>query len=140
MNKMVLPKYYKDKKGQVMIMTTLAIGGTILGAATIAGLLIVYQIRQTTDLADSAKAIFAADAGIEWGLYNFFHATTPIGDPNPLSSGAEFVIKCYDGEIPPNLINCSALSTTSSIRSIGTARGVSRAFLIYLQTATSTSP
>ena len=123
-----------------MIMTTLAIGGTILGAATIAGLLVVYQIRQSTDLASSAQAIFAADAGIEWGLYNFFHAATPIGDPNPLSSGARFVIECYDGEIPPNLIDCSALSTTSSIRSFGTARGVSRAFLIYLQTATSTSP
>jgi hypothetical protein len=61
-------KKNRKRSGQVMILTVLALGGTILGAATVASLLVVYQIRQSTDLANSARAIFAADTGIEWGF------------------------------------------------------------------------
>jgi len=59
-----------------MLLTVLALGGTILGATTIAGVLMIYQIRQATDLQQSNKAIFAADAAIEWGNYQLSVATT----------------------------------------------------------------
>ena len=48
-----------------MILTVLALGGAVLGATTVAGLLMLYQLRQTSDMANSARAIFAADAGTE---------------------------------------------------------------------------
>lgn len=60
------------KEGQVMILAVLALGGVILGATTIAGMLMAYQIRRATDLENSARAIFAADAGVECALYNNF--------------------------------------------------------------------
>ncbi len=31
---------------------------------------ILYQLRQATDVKGSMKAVFAADAGIEWAFYN----------------------------------------------------------------------
>ena len=40
-----------SRSGQVMIITILALGGTLLGATTVAGLLTLYQIRNSTDLA-----------------------------------------------------------------------------------------
>ncbi len=51
-----------------MIVTTLFISGLILVATTIAGFLVSTQIRQATDTEMSARAIFAADAGIEDSL------------------------------------------------------------------------
>ena len=50
-----------------MLLAVLTLGATMLGATTIAGLLMVYQIRQTTDFENSAKAVFAADAGTRMG-------------------------------------------------------------------------
>ncbi len=63
-------KTYQD--GQAMILTVLIVGASILGASTIAGYLMTLKIRQSTDTINSTKAIFAADAGIEWELYRKF--------------------------------------------------------------------
>ncbi len=59
----------KHEKGQVMLITVLALSGMLIGATTIAGLLMTYQIRNSGDITNSIKAIMAADAGIECGLY-----------------------------------------------------------------------
>lgn len=64
--------YVRKDSGQVMLLTTLILSGTILAAATLAGLLMVYQIRQASDATQSAKAIYAADAGIEYELYRIY--------------------------------------------------------------------
>jgi hypothetical protein len=60
---------HDKKRGQVMLLTTLILAGILLGATTIAGILMVYQIRQSTDIAESTKAIYAAETGLEWELY-----------------------------------------------------------------------
>ena len=60
-----------------MLIAVLTLGGAILGATTLAGLLMLYQIRATTDTENSAKAIFAADAGVNWALYSYFDP--PLG-------------------------------------------------------------
>jgi|SRR3989344_894756 len=91
------------KKGQVMILSVLALGGTILGATTIAGLLMVYQLRSTSDVANSAKAIFAADTGIDWMMYQF--AKPDSTDSGPMfSNGASFTATCYDSF--SNAVDC----------------------------------
>lgn len=61
-----------NSRGQVMLLTVLIVSGTILGATTIAGLLMVYQIRQATNFGESLQALFAADTGLEWQLYRKF--------------------------------------------------------------------
>ena len=106
-----------------MILTVLVLGGTILGATTIAGLLTVYQIRQTTDLGNSAKAIFAADTGIEWGLYQFFKPTGPASLP-VLSNGSIVRIICSNSL--GTVVLCADPSV-SSIRTVGTSLKASRA-------------
>lgn len=61
----------KKANGQVMLLTVLVLSGTILGTTTIAGLLTLYQIRQSTEIINSGKAIFAADAGLECEFYRY---------------------------------------------------------------------
>lgn len=54
------------------MLTVLVLGGSILGASAIAGYLMLLSVRGATDLVGSAKAILAADAGIEWELFRSF--------------------------------------------------------------------
>lgn len=112
--------------GQVMILTILTLGGTMLGATTIAGLLMLYQIRQATDLGNSGKAIFAADAGIEWGLEQFFRPGA--GQAPPFSNGASFTLTCFNAS---GAVSCTDSSVTV-MRSVGHSAGVSRALELTL--------
>jgi hypothetical protein len=61
----------QGSRGQVMILTVIILGGIILGATTIAGLLMIYQIRQSTNVKHSTMAVFAADTGVELCLYKY---------------------------------------------------------------------
>lgn len=119
------------RAGQVMVLTVLALGGTILGATTIAGLLMLYQIRQTTDMANSARAIFAADAGIEKSLYDMFCnkdlGNCPAPNPGRFGNGATVNAVCYDGT--GAAVTCSDPNVTvKRIRSVGQAGDAARAF------------
>lgn len=112
-----------------MILTVLALGGTILGATAIAGLLMLHQIRQTTDLANSAKAIFAADSGIEWALFNVLctdeHRVCPIDSPQ-FQNGASAAVTCEDSAGDP-VDNCNDPDVVN-VRSVGSSGTASRAF------------
>ncbi|MEK7146772.1 MAG: hypothetical protein AAB772_00785 [Patescibacteria group bacterium] len=66
----------KNNEGQVVLLTVLVLGGSILGASAIAGYLMLLSIRGATDLASSAKAISSADAGVEWELFRVFQDNT----------------------------------------------------------------
>jgi hypothetical protein len=117
-----------------MILTILALGGTLLGATTVAGLLTLYQIRNSTDLTNSAKAIFAADAGIEWALYKSTCANGGLQQPCVIpeegkfefSNGSSVKVICQDvaGDVLDDCTNPAVIF----IKSIGTAGGSSRAF------------
>ncbi|MBU4387844.1 hypothetical protein KJ644_05285 [Candidatus Dependentiae bacterium] len=80
---------FNRNNGQVMLLTALILGGAILGASTIAGYLMTLKIRASSDIANSAKAIFAADTGIEWELYKQFQNKPDYPRP-PFSNGADF--------------------------------------------------
>ncbi len=110
-----------------MLMTVVALGGSILGATTIAGLLMVYQIRQASDLNDSTKAIFAADAGMEWGIYQYLNPGQ--GSAPTLANGASFVLTCYGAD--QTALPCSN-EAVNEIRSVGTSGQVSRALELNL--------
>ena len=55
--------------GQLLITSVIMLGGILLSATAVAGLLLRYQLRMTNDAANSAKALFAADAQLEWYSY-----------------------------------------------------------------------
>lgn len=61
----------KNQRGQVVLLTTLVLSGVILASITVAGLLMLYQIRQAGNALQSTSAIFAADAGVEYELFRF---------------------------------------------------------------------
>ena len=126
------------RKGQVMILTVLALGGTMLGATTIAGLLMLYQLRQANDLSNSARAIFAADAGMEWAFYNLFCKGDPLKIPCPLAelqgsdfaNGASVTVICEDedGVAIPQCYPEESGKAIRRIRSIGKSNAANRAF------------
>ncbi len=77
-----------------MLIATIPLGSVILVATTIAGMLMVYQIRHATDLESSAKAVFAADAGVECALEDTFKlngCSMNYGQlPHTLSNGSSY--------------------------------------------------
>lgn len=84
-----------NNRGQVMLLTVMLLSGTVLGATSIAGLLTVYQLRQSSNAADSMRALYAADTGVEWELYK---NSKDASYPKPiLSNGAEFETKISAG-------------------------------------------
>jgi len=122
------PRFH-NRRGQLLLITVLTLGGTILGATTIAGLLLTYQIRQASDLASSGRAIYAADTGIEWGLFRFFRPGQSHLAP-AFGNGATYSATCIN-DIGLT-VDCSNSSTTI-IRAVGSAGNVKRAFELQLQ-------
>ena len=97
-------------KGQVLLITVLLLGGSTIAASTIAGYLLLISIRQSSDITNSAKAIFAADTGVEWDLYHRFKDNNY---PKPiLTNGASFEVT----------------ATTSITKSVGQSGDSFRAF------------
>ena len=73
-----------------MILSVILMSGALLSATMIASFLMVYHIRQATDIANSSKAIFAADAGVEW---QFYKTRKDAGYPAPVfTNGAKLEV------------------------------------------------
>lgn len=112
-----------------MLLTVLILSGVILAATTIAGLLMLYQIRQSSDIANSTKAIYAADSGIERALYNLIK--NDQCEPEiieVLANGAVFKASCRQIEYNPPPDCKTAGSETVLIQSRGETRKNYRAF------------
>lgn len=111
-----------------MLLTVIVLGATILGATTIGGLIMIYQIRQAADFSASAKAIFAADAGVECGLFMHYKpsSTAPCAtDAQLTDANARYSITCY--EVLGALIDCTDPSAKSVV-SIGISGNSKRIF------------
>ena len=128
----------QKRQGQAMLLAVLTLGATMLAVTTIAGLLMVYQIRQVSDFGNSAKAVFAADSGAEWALYNFFQQSGQSGvSQMPFSNGATALVTCYD--ISNDVMPCTATTSVEAI-SKGSAGNTNRAFLATFSGASGTLP
>ncbi len=114
-----------------MLITVIALGGTLLGATTIAGLLMLHQIRQATDLRDSNKAIFAADAGLELARYTLRFEDAPLDFSEPLPNRAKIdKIVCYsdfDGTVQTKCMKSDGLPPIRVTRSYGQSGRANRA-------------
>jgi hypothetical protein len=133
-------RHQSGRSGQAMLIAVLALGGAILGATSIAGLLTLYQIRSTTDSENSAKAIFAADTGVNWALDDYFQSSTAGTMPATLQfSGATINVTCYD--VNESSTPCDGSGATPPLTAIseGASLGSRRAFLLQFAGATSTT-
>src|SRR3989344_3151027 len=120
----------KNNAGQTMILTVLTLGGTLLSISLVAGLLILFQIRQSGDLANSTKALFAADAGVEWYLqhkgllihpYTFKSADGDLVlslDPVLFSNGSSFEI-ITQNDLEAKVIGAAGSSKRAFLISVG---------------------
>lgn len=107
----------QNLKGQVLILTVLILSGTVLAVTTVAGILMIYQIRQTGNVTDSARAIFSADTGLEWELYKKFK--------NP-----DYPKPIFDNRSD---LETSVTDNGNTIKSIGISGNVRRAFELRLR-------
>lgn len=119
-----------------MLIAVLSLGGAILGVTAIAGLLTLYQLRATTDSQSSAKAIFAADAGVEWTFYTFFHP--PAGLLPTMNNNSSISVTCYDNT-GTNVVSCGSPTAVTAV-SEGTSLNTKRAFFVDLTASTATFP
>src|SRR3989344_4574656 len=67
------------RSGQVMFLTVMVLGVIISSVTVVAGLLMSYQVRRSADVSHSARAIAAADAGVECMLYQMFSVSVDNG-------------------------------------------------------------
>lgn len=126
------------RSGQAMLIAILTLGGAMLGATTIAGFLMLYTIRASTDSTNSAKALFAADSSVNWALESYFNPPAP--QPPVFSNGATSSATCFDAN--NNEVPCdnTGVTTTSYAIARGTSLDSRRAFWIDLANATGVFP
>lgn len=127
-----------NNRGQVMLLTVLILSGTLLGATTIAGLLMLYQIRQSADIANSTRAIYAADSGLEKRIYEFLNEGSDVDTCSgvrsyALTNGAVVQASCV-AKVKPATIEEEGLETII-IKSSGEARKNFRALEVTLERA-----
>jgi len=123
-----------------MLIAILTLGGAILGATSIAGLLMLYQIRSTTDSENSAKAIFAADTGVNWALDTYFNSSTAGTAPQLTGSKAVLNVTCFDVSGVATACDGSGATPPDYAISLGSSNGSRRAFQVEFAGATSTTP
>ncbi len=100
------------RSGQVIILVVVTLGGILLSAASISGILLLYQIRNTNDAVNSAKAIFAADAGIEAASFCSFSSRGNGCDPK--TTAESIIFEDPNVKIELNLNSSPTLVTIES--------------------------
>lgn len=112
-----------------MILTVLVISGTLLSITLVAGLIMLYQIKQATSAADSAKALFAADAGVSWWFY--------YNGPNYQSSlNSSTINGSFGNQASFEIVQLS----DGNARVVGKAGNSKRAFLVRPTTGINFGP
>ena len=110
-----------------MVLTVMILSAAVLSATAIVGLLMIYEIRNAVDVVNSAKALAAADAGIQCALMKrkevqeFSTSPRDCGESDPIqltSSGARYSIQ--------EIMDDDGVAI--GVRSTGTSGRISRSF------------
>ncbi|HVO28700.1 MAG TPA: hypothetical protein VMT81_01830 [Candidatus Paceibacterota bacterium] len=134
-----MKKHPTHSSGQAILIAVLALGGAILGATAIAGLLMTYQVQSLTNSENSAAAIFAADSGVNWALYNYFQvsSTKPVIALPTFANDASVTVACYNRNNAA--VACNSTSTLTAVAA-GSSLNSRRTFLLNLTDATTAIP
>jgi len=94
-------KYLKVRKfgvrGTALIYTLLTVG-IILNIAFFLAAVFASKLKLAFDYPNSVTALYAAESGIEWQLYNRFKE--PDANQPSLTNGATFTILTPSGQLP----------------------------------------
>lgn len=106
-----------------MILTVVILGGIIISIASLMSYLIINNLRQSTDISLSARAVFASDAGREWELWKAIKKgelpTEGSDDSCPtFSNGAQFTggIALYSADATSTLKIISVGKVNKDVR------------------------
>lgn len=133
-------------RGQAMLLTVTLIGSVVLIFSSISGYFIIQRLRMAADFVDSSKAIYAADTGLEWKLYQCFkcdqggnifcdiNVGTNNCSSNPtvdaLSPTLTDSLTSFISTITTNIVGTS---TVYNFKSIGKSNKSYRAFELILE-------
>ncbi|MEK7566311.1 MAG: hypothetical protein AAB494_01395 [Patescibacteria group bacterium] len=120
----------KNQKGQVILLTLLFIGSSILIFSTIAGYMMIQRIRASSDTMDSTKAIFAADSGVECMLFKYASTTENRSNLNCNTASSGFLSFDDNFVSAYTEIASSSVGSSSYIKSVGTSNRSKRAFYL----------
>lgn len=126
----------RSTTGQVMLLSVLMIGSSILVFSSIAGYMMLERFRTSSNAVDSTKAIFAADSGIECELYKY-----NFSDPQNSRQIDCESLKFNDNKtsILTDVVG-DASGTPLYVKSIGTSVKSKRAFMLYFSGAATAPP
>ena len=114
------------KHGQAMVLSVMLISGAVMTATAAVGILMIYEIRQAGNAIDSAKALFAADAGVECAIMQHKEGVNRGCGDNETStlSDGKTTFKIYDisPECPPQD------PALTGRRSVGVSNKIARSF------------
>jgi len=105
--------FNNNQKGIALLLTVIIISVVML-IATLISNIVITQLKLAGDINDSGAAIYAADSGVEWQLYQV-RLGTSVALPN-MSNGA--TVSATVTGISPNF----------TIKSLGSYRTVKRQF------------
>lgn len=95
-----------------MLLTVLFLATIFLSATVVAGSLMVFQVSQTAKVADSAKAVFAADAAIERAEFKIFRCNDITARGYSQVIGTSVCANAGESVAPdPNINNLNPLRT-----------------------------
>lgn len=129
-------KKINKNNGQVMLLAVLVISGTILGATTVAGMLMLNQLRQATNIGLSMQAIFAADTGIEWELFKLFKPDDVLANPalEPVMENKTCILTATK-DLKIKSVGCAGGDPTLICKPDVCSRPITRAFEVFLSPA-----
>lgn len=105
-----------NQKGVIIIFTAITLV-LLISIALGLGAIFIPKIKSVTEVKNSVGALFAAESGLEWCLYNNQVKPSPTPAPPAMSNGSTYILTPAD---------CSG----TSLKSVGTFRGVTRAFQV----------
>lgn len=133
-------------RGQAMLLAVTLIGSVVLIFSSISGYFILQRLRMAADFVDSSKAIYAADTGLEWKLYQCFKCDQGgniFCDINPATNNcsSNLTVDALSPVMTDSLTSFISTITTSVIgasttydfKSVGTSNKSHRAFELILE-------
>lgn len=91
-----MKKINKNQSGVALILTVIISSVVLLVAGLIANM-VAIQLKLASDIGDSNIAIYAADSGIEWQLYQVRNGASV---PTPLMSNGAIISTTVTGSAP----------------------------------------
>lgn len=107
----------RNRQSGVIVIFTAIILGILISISLGLEAIFTPKIKLAAEVKNSVGALFAAESGLEWCLYNNQAVPSPTPAPPTMSNGSTYILTPAD---------CSG----RSLKSTGTYKGVTRAFQV----------